>query len=146
MIYQLKWPALLFTFVGAYWFLSVKLPRLTVLTAIVSDFLLSASQLQIAMIVLLPLSYLAAVPAFPLLDGKLTNLDALAFGFDWDTAARWVAEHPTLERLLEWAYYSFAYQAAVVLLIGSFTHPSDRNGEFVWSAGCLAFRMARLEI
>jgi PAP2 superfamily len=133
LISQLEWPALLLVFVLAYWLLAARLPHLAVPIAIVTDFLLSVLQVQIAMIVLLPLTYLAAIPAFPLLDDNLASLDTLLFGSDWDTTARWVSERAALERLLEWVYYSFSYQAAIVLLIGSITHPSDRNGDFIWS-------------
>ena len=42
------------------------------------------------------LTYLAAIPAFPLLDDNLASLDALLFGSIWDTTARWVSERAAL--------------------------------------------------
>ena len=90
-------------------------------------------------IAFLPLSYLAAASGARLLDSDLTRLDALLFGFDWDTAARWVANHPTLDHVLRAAYSSMVYQVVAVLLIGSLARPGDRNGEFIWSCavGCI---------
>lgn len=87
------------------------------------------------MLAFLPFSYLAAAPDFRLLDTELARLDVLLFGFEWDVAARWVADHPMLDQVLQAAYFSAGYQAVTVLLIGSIAHPSDRNGEFLWQLG-----------
>jgi hypothetical protein len=76
--------------------------------------------------VVLP-SYLAAAPDFPLLDPELARLDALLFGFEWDAAARWVADRPALDQVLQTAYFSAAYQVVAILLIGSIARPHDRN-------------------
>ena len=46
------------------------------------------------------LSYLAAAPDFRLLDTELARLDELLFGFEWDAAARWVADRPMLDQVL----------------------------------------------
>ncbi len=54
------------------------------------------------------------------------------FGFDWNAEANWVANHPTLDWLLQQAYFSLYYQGALVFLIGSVSRPGDRNGEIIW--------------
>jgi hypothetical protein len=102
---------------------------------VASDFLQSGLQVMAMMLAFLPLSYLAAVPDFPLIDTELARLDVLLFGFEWDAAARWVADRPMLDQVLQAEYFSAAYQAIAVLLIGSITHPTDRNGEFFWLFG-----------
>ena len=66
LISQLEWPALLLVFVLAYWLLAARLPHLAVPIAIVTDFLLSVLQVQIAMI----------VPASPDLPGCNTRVPA----------------------------------------------------------------------
>jgi len=126
---------MLLAFAAVYGAVRSRMPRLAVPTAVASDLLLSTSQLLAMMLVFLPLSYLAAVPSFPLLDADLTRLDAMLFSFEWDAAARWVANRPMLDQVLQWAYVSAMYQTAVVLLIGSITRPGDRNGDFIWQFG-----------
>ena len=59
----------------------------------------------------------------------------MLFGFEWDAAARWVADQPALDQVLQAAYFSAAYQAVAVLLIGSIARPGDRNSEFFWPFG-----------
>lgn len=63
------------------------------------DLGLSVIQLYVLVMVFLPISYACASAgaAFPLLDGTLAGLDMALFGFDWDTAAQWVATRPWLE-------------------------------------------------
>lgn len=99
--------------------------------AVVADFFLSLAQAVAAVTVLLPLSYLTAAAGFPLLDAELARLDA-ALGFDWDTAARWVAGRPALDQALQLAYFSVPAQAAFILLMGSLRRPGGRNSEFIW--------------
>jgi membrane-associated phospholipid phosphatase len=70
-----------------------------------------------------------------LLDTELARLDALLFGFEWDAAARWVADRPALDQVLGAAYFSAAPQAVAILLIGSIARPRDRNSEFFWPIG-----------
>jgi len=101
-------------------------------TAVVADLLLSFFQLIVALKVLAPLTYLAAASGYPLIDGTLTKLDAILFGFEWNVEADWVANHPALDWLLQQAYFSLYYQAALVFLIGSVSRPGDRNGEIIW--------------
>lgn len=133
LVSQLERPALFLAFAMVYKLIGMRMPRFAAPFAVATDFSLTILQVQTAMLVLLPLSYLAAMPALPLLDGKLSSLDAQLFGFDWDIAAQRIAEYPALERILEWAYLSFTYQAAAVFLIGSIARPRDRNGDFIWS-------------
>ena len=101
-------------------------------TAVVSDLLLSILQLIVALKAFTPLTYLAAASGYPLVDSALTKLDAILFGFDWNVEANWVASHPTLDWLLQQAYFSLYYQGALVFLIGSVSRPGDRNGEIIW--------------
>lgn len=133
LVSQTEWPATIMAFATAYLLVGGKIPRLAVPIAITSDFLLSAAQILSAIIALLPLSYLAAAPALPLIDGELARLDTLLFAFDWHLATGWIVGYPILERILEYAYASFIYQAAAALLIGSVAHPGDRNGDLIWS-------------
>jgi hypothetical protein len=128
-------PALFLVFAVAYGAVGRRIPRLALPTAVVSDFLLSGLQVMAMMLAFLPLSYLAAAPDFPLIDTELVRLDALLFGFDWDAAARWVADRPMLDQVLQAAYFSAVYQAVAVLLIGSIARTGDRNGEFFWQFG-----------
>lgn len=95
------------------------------------DFSLSLAQLVVALAVIAPLSYLAAAPAFPLVDAELARLDA-ALGFDWDGYARWVGERPALGRFLQGAYDSLRYQPLAALLAGSVLHTGERNREVIW--------------
>jgi hypothetical protein len=129
---KLSFFALLLGFSMTYGVIGAQVPRLARPTAIVSDLCLSLLQFLVAVSVFLPLTYLAATPAFPLLDAELAKLDTILFGFEWDTAAQWVAAQPLLEWLLVKAYFSFNWQIFAVLLIGSFTRPGDSNGEFIW--------------
>jgi PAP2 superfamily len=124
--------ALLLAFAAVYSASSRLQPRAATRAAIVSDFLLCVVQFMAMSAVLLPLSYMAALPCFPLLDGQLAKLDALLFGLDWNTAARWVADHPTVEWLLKVAYYSGYFQIGAILLLGSSYRPGERNSEFIW--------------
>jgi hypothetical protein len=94
--------------------------------------LLSILQLVVALKAFTPLTYLAAASGYPLVDGALTRLDAMLFGFEWYAEANWVAQHPTLDWLLLRAYFSLYYQGALVFLIGSVSRPGDRNGEIIW--------------
>ena len=118
----------------AYRLIGLRLPRLVILFAIVSDFLLSLSQVQMAMIGLLPVSYLCCgfLP-FPLLAFQ----SAASIGYCLVSTGHHCALGrgvPALEQTLAWAgIYSFTYQAVVVLLIGSIDHRRERNGEFIWA-------------
>jgi membrane-associated phospholipid phosphatase len=120
---------LLLFFATVYAGIGKRAPRFSTPLAVVTDFCLSLAQLLAAIAVLMPLTYLAATPGFPLLDDQLARLDAM-FGFDWDTAAAWVDERPTIDWLFQHAYFSIRYQALAILLIGSFWR--DRNGEVLW--------------
>lgn len=95
------------------------------------DFSLSLAQLVAAIAVIAPLSYLAAAPAFPLVDAELARLDA-ALGFEWDGFARWVGERPVLGWLLQSAYDSLRYQPLAALLAGSVLRTGERNREVIW--------------
>jgi membrane-associated phospholipid phosphatase len=101
-------------------------------TAVVSDLLLSILQLIVALKAFTPLTYLAAASGYPLVDSASARLDAILFGFDWNVEANWVSNHPTLDWLLQQAYFSLYYQGALVFLIGSISRPGERNGEIIW--------------
>lgn len=118
--------AVIYSIVGA------NAPRLGWSAAVVSDLLLSALQLIVVLKAFTPLTYLAAASGYPLVDSALTKLDAILFGFKWDVEAHWVANHPTVDWLLQRAYFSIYYQGAFVFLIGSVSRPGDRNGELIW--------------
>jgi membrane-associated phospholipid phosphatase len=131
MVPKLQFVGLLLLFSAVYSVIGNQLPRLRLPLAVVSDLGLSVVQVLVVTSVLLPLTYLAAATGFPLLDDRLAQLDAL-FGFDWDTAARWVANRPALDWVLRYAYDSMPVQGAAVLMIGSLKRPGDRNGEVIW--------------
>jgi membrane-associated phospholipid phosphatase len=78
---------------------------------------------------MLPMTYLVATTGFPLLDDRLARFDAM-LGFDWNGVARWVGERPVIDWVFQHVYFSIRYQAAAILLIGSFR--LERNGEFLW--------------
>jgi len=126
---KLEVPGILLFFSGVYVSVGNRAPRLSLPSAVVTDYFLSLVQLLVAMTVLLPLTYLAATTGFPLLDDRLARLDAMV-GFDWDTAAKWVGERPVIDWLFQRAYFSIFYQGAAILLIGSFKR--ERNGEAIW--------------
>lgn len=98
------------------------------------DLTLSLIQIVVILKIVAPLSYLAARAgaSLPLADPALAWLDATLFGFDWSTAARWVAARPGLQHVLSQAYFSLQPQAMVLLACGSLLHPKARNAEFIW--------------
>ena len=96
-----------------------------------SDLLLSVVQFIVALKAFTPLTYLAAASGYPLVDSASTRPDVM-FGFEWNIEANWVANHPTFDWLLHQAYFSLYYQGALVCLVGSVSHPGDRNGEIIW--------------
>ena len=112
--------------------IGARTPRLRESAAVVSDLFLSLLQFTVALKAFAPLTYLAAASGYPLADGALTRLDAMLFGFEWNAEANWVAGHPTLDWLLQRAYFSLYYQGALVFLIGGVSRPGDRNGEIIW--------------
>ena len=109
-------------------------PRLARITAVPTDFVLSLVQLTIGVLVIAPISYVAAALAarVPLLDDTLARLDMVLFGFDWDVAARWVDARPVIEQGLSIAYFNLPVQLMGLLVIGSFRRPGDRNGDLIW--------------
>jgi hypothetical protein len=128
----IEFEILLVIFVALYSIVGAQAPRMGESTAVVCDLLLSILQLIVALKVLTPLTYLAAASGYPLVDRVLTNLDAILFGFQWNAEANWVADHPTLDWILQRAYFSLYYQGALVFIIGSVSRPGDRNGEIIW--------------
>jgi membrane-associated phospholipid phosphatase len=128
---KLQFAGIMLFFGALYTGVESSMPKLRLPLAVVADLCLSVLQVLVVITVLLPLTYLAATPGFPLLDDKLAQLDAL-IGFDWDTAAQWVADRPLIDCVLQLGYNSMPYQAAAVLLIGSLRRPGDRNGECIW--------------
>jgi PAP2 superfamily len=130
--WAIEFDVLLLLCAAIYGIVGAQAPRLERSTAIVSDLLLWILQLIVALKAFTPLTYLAAASGYPLVDGELTRLDAMVFGFNWNVEANWVASHPALDWLLQQAYFSVYYQGAFVFLIGSVRHPGDRNGELIW--------------
>jgi hypothetical protein len=128
----IRFVTLLLLFAGIYAMIGAWLPRLAWPAAIAADLLLSIVQVVAALATLVPLTYLAAMSGAPLLDAELARLDQQWFGFEWYTAAQWVADRPVLDMALRLTYYSTLPQAVTVLLIGSITRPNDRNGEIIW--------------
>jgi len=126
---KLELLCILFFFSAAYAGIRKWIPRFGRPLAVAVDCCLSFAQLLVALAVLLPVTYLAASTNFPLVDAGLSRLDAI-FGFDWDSAARWVGERPVIDWVFQRAYFSFPYQAAVILVIGSFR--LERNSEILW--------------
>ena len=106
-----------------------RMPRLRRPLAVVTDCCLSMAQVLAVLAALLPLTYLAATTGFPLVDDRLVHLDAMV-GFDWNSAAQWVRERPAIDWIFQQAYFCVPYEAAVVLMIGSFK--LERNGELIW--------------
>jgi hypothetical protein len=123
---------LLLLFACLYGIIGVRLPRLARPMSIASDLLFSVAQVQAALAALVPLTYLAALSGAPLLDAELARLDQQWFGFEWYSAAQWVTDHPALDMILRAAYYSTLAQAVVVMLIGSITRTTERNGDIIW--------------
>jgi hypothetical protein len=130
--WAIEFDTLLFLCAAIYQIVGAQAPPLRRSMAIVSDLLLSILQLIVALKAFTPLTYLAAASGYPLVDGELTRLDAIALGFNWNAEANWVASHPTLDWLPQQAYFSLYYQGAFVFLLGSVRHPGDRNGELIW--------------
>jgi hypothetical protein len=123
---------LLVIFAVIYSVVGAQAPSMGRSTAVVSDLLLSILQLIVALKAFAPLTYLAAASGYPLVDSASARLDAILFGFDWNVEANWVANHPTLDWLLQQAYFSLYYQGALVFLIGSVSRTGERNGEIIW--------------
>lgn len=61
-------------------------------------------------------TYLAALPALPLVDEHLARIDR-AIGFNWDSFVRTVDKSPWLAHMLGLAYQSFAVQLLVLPLL-----------------------------
>lgn len=127
--------------VAAYQGLARVIPLARRGAGVATDLTLSMIQIVVVLKIVAPLSYLAArVGApLPLADPTLAWLDAHVFGFDWDTAARWVGARPGLQGVLSRAYFSLQPQAMILLVCGSLLHPKRRNAEFIWIvlAGCI---------
>jgi hypothetical protein len=129
---SIKYDLLLLLFASIYSIVGAQASGIKWSAAVVSDLLLSALRLIVALKVLTPLTYLAAACGYPLVDSILTRLDALLFGFEWHSEANWVANHPAVDWILQRAYFSIYYQGALVFLIGSVSSPGDRNSEIIW--------------
>jgi membrane-associated phospholipid phosphatase len=128
---KLQFAGIMLFFGALYTGVESRTPKLRLPLVVVADLCLSVLQALVVITILLPFTYLAATAGFPLLDDKLAQMDAL-IGFDWDTAAQWVADRPLIDYVLQLGYNSMPYQAAAVLLIGSLRRPGDRNGECMW--------------
>jgi hypothetical protein len=77
-----------------------------------------------------PLSYLAAVPAFPLQDAMLYALDQ-RLGVDWQSMMSFISRHGGLRDVLLLAYESFAVQTITTVLILGITGRLVRLKAFV---------------
>jgi membrane-associated phospholipid phosphatase len=116
--------------------LASMVPQLACAAAYFVDFMLSLLQLIAVAQIFMPVSYLAATAGahVPLLDTTLSWLDATLFGFDWNTADRWVADRPAIEGVLLAAYHTMFFQALALLVLGSLLRPCERNAELIWLA------------
>jgi len=77
-----------------------------------------------------PLSYLAAVPAFPLQDAMLNGLDR-RLGIDWVSMISFISQHSGLQHVLLPAYGSFSVQTITTVLILGMTGRLVRLNAFV---------------
>jgi membrane-associated phospholipid phosphatase len=120
---------ILLIFSALYLGIGNRTPKLQRPLAVTADYCFSLSQFLVVITVMLPMTYLVATTGFPLLDDRLARFDAM-LGFDWNGVARWVGERPVIDWVFQHVYFSIRYQAAAILLIGSFR--LERNGEFLW--------------
>lgn len=75
------------------------------------------------------LQYLAVATGLPLVSDALISIDA-ALGFHWLPAYEWVAAHPGLRTLLEFAYASGSVQLLAIPIILTLTSNSTDYAEF----------------
>jgi membrane-associated phospholipid phosphatase len=78
------------------------------------------------------LSYVLTPTALPLTDAALARADHL-LGFDWPSWLAWVSGHPSLRRLLHYAYFSATPQIVAITLYLGLSGQPERNAEFVWT-------------
>ena len=96
-----------------------------------SDFIDSMVYVFVFLAFLAPFTSLMASLDLPLIDGALKHADHV-LGFDWSATSDWVARHPMFDLMFSRAYDSIWWQAPLVLLIGSYTRPGERNAEAIW--------------
>lgn len=112
--------------------LSFDLKRLSRPLYAASDIIDTIVYIFVLYVFLAPFASLMASLDFPLVDGALGRADELILGFDWSAASNWVAHHPFIDFVFTKAYFSMLSQAALILLIGSYARPGDRNAEAIW--------------
>ena len=102
------------------------------LAATFEDFFLSTAQMTGLAAVSGLLVYLAANAGarFPMRDDTLEYFDAL-LGFNWHVISHWIADRPTLDAFLLYAYQSLDLQITCLLFLGSALHTRQRNKEFI---------------
>jgi membrane-associated phospholipid phosphatase len=105
--------------------------RLRSITAFLGDFCLSAALLGAFSVISAPLTYILARANFPLIDAELNAMDH-ALHFDWTLMHDWVAQHPTIHDLLQWAYFTHVNQCWLLIVLGSLWFPGRRNAELIW--------------
>jgi membrane-associated phospholipid phosphatase len=101
------------------------------ISAFLGDFCLSAAQLGAFSVISAPLTYILARANFPLIDAELGAMDHLLH-FDWTIMHGWVALHPTIHDLLQWAYFTHINQCWLLIALGSLWFPGRRNAELIW--------------
>lgn len=114
---------LLLAWLGAY-------TRSFVLTGS-GDFFYSFAQLMIFSGFATGLQYIVFAMSFPLADEAFQRADA-ALGFDWIGYSSWLAQHPTLDVVLHYAYSSPLVQMLAVFLVHCMRRSDDGCGEFIW--------------
>jgi len=92
--------------------------------------LTSSAQIIGFAMVAAPLSYLAALPAFPLQDALLDVWDR-RLGIDWQSMISFISQHSGLQHVLLLAYGSFAVQTITTVLILGVTGRLVRLNAFV---------------
>jgi len=125
-----------FLLVPLFMMLAWRAPKYAHLTATPIDLVHSIVQLAAVVQVFLPISYIAADLSrhFPLMDDRLAGWDAFLFGSARTALAHWVDARPAVAWTLAKVYSSTGAQAVILLIIGSFLRPHDRNSELIWLA------------
>lgn len=96
-----------------------------------ADFFYSFAQLMIFSGFATGLQFIVFATNFPLADAAFLRADA-AVGFDWIGYRAWLAQHPTFEVALHYAYSSPLVQMLAVFFVHCMRRSDDGSGEFIW--------------
>jgi hypothetical protein len=94
---------------------------------LIGEIVLYAALTALLPVVMLPLTYFAIAHGLQLQDQAMTRIDAM-LGFDWAQWARFMQQHPGLEKLTTLAYLSSLIQPFVTIAVLAFAAPR-RNAE-----------------